>query len=101
MATALAIRSLRLIGIVLLVTAPSIAIGDEVAIRRELRQIDDVWSRRTAPVDSAVISSEQYHHAHLVADAAARWSATGHATLGVIGTALGLALVLVSRRRTV
>ena len=57
MATALAIRSLRLIGIVLLVAAPSIAIGDEVAIRRELRQIDDVWSRRTAPVDSAVISS--------------------------------------------
>lgn len=101
MATALAIRSLRLIGIVLLVAAPSIAIGDEVAIRRELRKLDDVLSRRTTPADSAEISSEKYHHAHLEADAAARWSATGYATLGVIGTALGLALVLVSRRRTV
>lgn len=94
-------RLATIVGLVLVIASPALAIGQWYSNRSPLRTLAWVEQHRS-PGDSALYASALYHGGHAQASNTARWRLTGYATLGVVGTALGLALLIAARsRRTV
>ncbi len=95
-------RKLRIrttLGIVFLIAAPALSIGAWDAANGPLETL--AWyDAHRGPGDSAAYASAQYHAAHARASHANRWRPTGYATLGLLGTLIGIGLLIPYRRRT-
>lgn len=81
----------RIIGLILLIAAPSFAAASWHSTRGPRARFAAAAHHRT-PGDSLAYSSAAYHAARADATLAARWSLGGFGTLGVAGFALGLVL---------
>lgn len=90
----------RVLGAILLLAAPALALGVWYSARGPLTTLAWLEEHRT-PADSAAYASALYHASHARATEANRWHLTGYATLGLIGTLAGACLLLSgSYRRT-
>jgi hypothetical protein len=92
------IKLATIIGLVLVIASPALAIGQWYSNRSPLRTLAWVEQHRS-PGDSALYASALYHAGHAQASNTARWHLSGYATLGVIGTLLGLGLLVAARSR--
>jgi hypothetical protein len=84
--------------LVLTIASPALASGHWYSNRSPLSTARWIEQHRS-PGDSATYASALYHAGHAQASNHGRWHLTGYATLGVVGTALGLALLLAARSR--
>lgn len=90
----------RLLGILLIIAAPGLAIGTWHAANGPLQTLAWFQAHRT-PADSFAYASALYHAGHAQATHANRWQPTGYATLGLVGVLVGAGLVLSTwKRRT-
>src|SRR5687767_637566 len=89
----------RVVGVLLVLVAAALSLGQEWAIRRDLGYAAAVGPRVDAVGDSAMRASIDYHAANARAAERARWSPRGHGTLGVAGVLAGLAILVTARRR--
>jgi hypothetical protein len=88
-----------MLGLILVIAAPSIGYGVRHSTRDPLATL--AWfQQHRAPGDSAGYASALYHASHAQATEANRWHPTGYATLSVVGTCLGLAILVGGRRTT-
>jgi hypothetical protein len=85
-------------GLILVLASPALAWGQWYSNRSPLATLRWVEQHRSAG-DSATYASALYHAGHAQASNDARWHLTGYATLGVLGTAAGLALLAATRSR--
>lgn len=86
------------LGVVFLVVAPALAIGQWYRVKGPIEELERIEQHRS-PNDSAAYASAVYHASHARATRAARWHPTGYATTGVTGALVGAALILSARRR--
>jgi len=94
-------RSRRLLGLILLVVSTGLAFGAWYSANRPLKELAWIEDHRS-PADSLAYGSAVYHATHARATHANRWRLNGYATLGALGTLLGIGLLVSSRsRRTV
>src|SRR5437870_4378826 len=97
-------KASRIFGAILIIAAPSLALGSWYSTKQPLEvlaQLEQLRARGSA-VDSGAYASAMYHARHARQTQVDRWTLTGYATLGVIGTIVGAGLILLgSRRRTV
>ena len=83
----------RVLGLVLVIASPLIAIGVWRGNREPLETLARLERHRT-PADSFGYANALYHGAHARATESHRWRLTGYATLGTAGTVLGAMLLL-------
>ena len=83
----------RVLGFVLVIAAPLIAIGVWHANRGPLETLA-VLERPRTPADSFAYANALYHGVHARTTESNRWHLTGYATLGAVGTVLGATLLL-------
>ena len=83
----------RVLGVVLIIAAPLIAIGVWHSNRGPLETLAWFEGHRS-PADSFGYANALYHGAHAQATEANRWRLTGYATLGTVGALLGAGLLL-------
>ena len=88
----------RVLGIVLVIAAPLIAIGVGHSNRGPLETLAWFEGHRS-PTDSFGYANALYHGAHARTTEANRWHLTGYATLGTVGFLLGASLLLSTRYR--
>ena len=88
----------QIVGLVLAIASPALAFGQWYNNRSSVSTLRWVEQHRS-PGDSAAYASALYHAGPAQASDDDRWHLTGYATLGVLGTALGLALLLAARSR--
>ncbi|HUF26776.1 MAG TPA: hypothetical protein VMM18_07335 [Gemmatimonadaceae bacterium] len=89
----------RLVGLLVLIAAATLALGREYTIRRDLGYAAMMRDRTAVVEDSVLRTSVAYHAAHAQAVARARWKPYGHGTLGLAGTIAGVAILVSARRR--
>ena len=89
----------RVVGVLLVLVAAALSLGQEWAIRRDLGYAAAVGPRVDVAGDSAMRASIAYHVANARAAERARWSLLGHGTLGVAGVLAGVAILATARRR--
>jgi len=83
----------RVLGLVLVIASPLIAIGVWRGNREPLETLARLERHRT-PADSFGYANALYHGAHARVNESNRWRLTGYATLGTVGTVLGATLLL-------
>ena len=88
----------RLIGVLLVLLAAGLGLGQEWALRRDLSYAAAIAPRIDASGNSEMRASVAYHEANARAAARARWSLLGHGTLGVAGVLIGMAIIATARR---
>jgi hypothetical protein len=83
----------RIVGALLLIVAPALAIGTRAITDRD-RTVKGRIPQPITAVDSEAYNSLIFHGAHAQARHDARWSITGYATLGLVGTLVGIGLLV-------
>lgn len=91
-------RVCRILGVILIIVSPAGALASWTVNQQPLEVLAQVEQRRSI-VDSATIASAIYHAGHARATLANRWHPTGFATLGVLGTIVGVTFLYFSRSR--
>ena len=86
------------VGLVLVIASPALAFGQWYSNRSPLATLRWIEQHRS-PGDSATYASALYHAGHAQASNDTRWQLDGYATLGVLGTAFGLGLLVAGRSR--
>ena len=89
----------RVIGVLLVLVAAALGLGQEWALRRDLNYAEAVGPRVDAYGDSAMRASIAFHEANAHAAGRARWSPLGHGTIGVVGVLVGVAILATTGRR--
>lgn len=82
----------RVLGMTLIIAAPLLAFGVWNSTRVPLAAFAQMQKHRT-PGDSLAYASAAYHAGHALATQTNRWHPMGYATLGVLGTIIGAALL--------
>lgn len=89
-----------LVGLMILLLAPGLSyVRWHFQVREPLQTIARIEQNRQ-PGDSAVYADALYHASHARALQGRKWSLGGYATIGLVGTLVGLALVMSARRWT-
>lgn len=91
---------LRIVGVVLFIGAPLLALGQTLAIREQVALYARDAGRPAVGADSARVAVAAYHLARARAVESARWTPWGYGTLGAAAMLMGLTLLLVAKRRT-
>jgi hypothetical protein len=88
-----------LVGIALVLVATGLAVAQwHYRVRGPLQTL--AWfDAHRSPGDSLVYASAAYHAAHAQGSYSNRWRLTGYATLGTMGTLVGIGLILSGWRR--
>src|SRR5688500_3545 len=91
-------KSRLVIGVVVMVVTLGLSFGRWYSAKGPLETL--AWfEQHRGPGDSLAYASAIYHATHARAVHDNRWRPTGYATLGLVGTAIGLALIVSARRR--
>jgi hypothetical protein len=95
-------RLVAIFGLVLTIACPSLAISEHVRLQGRSRQLHDYLADAerspAGPARDARIRSNSYHLIWIDSSLRNRWSATGYATIGVLGTLVGILCLYVSTR---
>lgn len=92
-------RGLLVIGVTILIAAPGLSIGSQWSRHKQIAELQGQMFTTETLIDPAIRASMVYHLSHLQAAEKFKWSLTGDATLGVVGTVMGIILVAFSLRR--
>lgn len=92
-------RSRRLVGVIVLLASGILAYARWDSSEQLIASLAWAQAHRT-PGDSASYASQLYHGSHGQVARDGRWRTTGYATQGLMGTLIGLALVLSARSRS-
>jgi hypothetical protein len=88
------------LGVLILIAALGVTWMRASVAQDALHTLTDVTRlHREGQTTDRILANATYHAAHAQRTVDNRWTLTGYATHGVIGSALGLALLLVRRRR--
>jgi hypothetical protein len=90
-------RLARVIGTILVIAAPGLAIGSWHSTRQPLEILAWAEANRSR-LPAASYGSAVYMAGHAQRTLDEKWSSTGFATLGIAGFLVGAALLVVSRR---
>ena len=92
------VRFRRLLGLVLVIAAPAVTFGVWYRTRDSIATLAALEAHRV-PGDTTGLASAAYHAGHARTTEANRWRPTGYATLGLVNTIFGIALLASGRTR--
>jgi hypothetical protein len=90
-------RTLRVIGIILVIAAPGLAFGSWYSTRQPLEML--AWSEANrARIPAEAYGSAVYMAAHAQRTLDEKWTLTGFATLGITGLLVGVGCLWLAQR---
>lgn len=93
-------QSRVLFGVLVLLITAGLTVLRARATREPLEQLTEVTRLHAeGKASDVLLANAQYHGAHAQRRFDSRWSLSGYAMQALIGTTLGLALVVVRRRK--